>query len=155
MRTDNPGILTIIISGLFLLNLSCSPQSCMDETEALVKSSFFEYTSLEATAPDSLTLHGLEMDSLIYLKSAAVQTGKFPLNPSSDNCEFIIKINGITDTISFRYSSYPHLVSKECGYTFYHNLNTAPSHTINIIDSISLINSKITTTNEENIQIFY
>lgn len=155
MRTDNTGILTIIISGLFLLTLSCSPQSCIDETEALLKSSFFEYTTLEAAAPDSLTLHGLEMDSLIYLKSLAVQPGKFPLNPSSDNCVFILKINGITDTIVFRYSSYPHLVSKECGYTFYHNLDTAPLHTMNIIDSISVINSKITTTNEENIQIFY
>jgi predicted nucleic-acid-binding Zn-ribbon protein len=155
MRTDNTGILTIILSGFFLLSLSCSPQSCIDETEALLKSSFYDYTTLEVSAPDSLTLHGMEADSLIYIKSASVKTGKFPLNPSSDNCVFIIKINGITDTIAFRYNSYPHLVSKECGYTFYHNLDTIPSHTMNIIDSISVTNNNITTANEENIQIFY
>ena len=55
----------------------------------------------------------------------------------NQGCKFVIRINGINDTIEFIYSSYTHLLSKECGYTFSYNLDTA-IHSINIIDSISI-----------------
>lgn len=155
MRKYNPGIIPVMLSVLFLFSVSCSSLTCYEETEALLKASFNNYTTLAADAPDSLTLHGLNMDSLLYSKAAAIQPAKFPLNPATDTCAFIIRINGVTDTIIFRYSSYPHYVSKECGYTFNHELDSTPVHTKNNIDSISLIKSKITTANEENIRIFY
>ena len=69
-------------------------------------------------------------------------------------CKFIIRINGTDDTIEFRYSGYLHLISKECGYTWYYNLDTA-LHSFNIIDSLSFSKKTITTLSEENIQIYY
>ena len=69
-------------------------------------------------------------------------------------CKFVIRINGINDTLEFSYSSYTYLLSKECGYTFFFTLDTV-IHSSNIIDSISIEKKTITTFNEENMRIFY
>jgi hypothetical protein len=83
-----------------------------------------------------------------------VQPALLPLNASAGSCIYVIRINGLNDTIQFLYSNYPHLISKECGYTFYHILDL-PVYTQNNIDTILIINRSITTANEENIRIFY
>ena len=106
-------------------------------------------------APDSLTLYGLDMDTVkIYDKTAKLLTALIPLNAAVNNCIFIIRINGITDTLDLQYTGYPQLLSKECGYTYFFNLDTT-AYTTNAIDSISVIKLNITTHNEENIRIFY
>jgi hypothetical protein len=157
MRKYIPGNLNIFLSGLILFLFSCTPESCLEETNAFVKASFYLSKTNKSTAPDSLTLYGMNMEtSKIYNKSLRVQPALIPLNTKTDKCIFMIKINGITDTLYFVYSSYPHLVSKECGYTFYHNLiSDSLTFTTNIIDSIDIRKSAITTINEENLRIFY
>jgi hypothetical protein len=150
-----PRNLIIILSGAILLALSCTPVPCYDETEAFMKASFYSNETKKAQPPDSLTLYGIGKDSsLLYDKKYKVEPALFPLNSSADRCSFVIKINGITDTLELRYTSFPHLISKECGYSFYHNLDTI-THTKHTIDYIYIAKSKITTVNEENIRIFY
>jgi hypothetical protein len=151
------GILIIIISGILLSFCSCVPQSCFEETEAFVKISFFKKSLNKLQPPDSITMYGLNMEtSKIYKKALNVQPVLVPLNSSTDSCVIIIKINNeINDTIKFRYSSYPHLISKECGYSFYHNLDTVRSFTKHAIIDMYYANKNITTVNEENVRIFY
>jgi hypothetical protein len=153
MRKFIPESLLIILPGTILFLLSCTAGSCFEETESYLKASFYNNTTL--TAPDSLTLYGLNTDSLIYNNTASVQPALIPLNASTESCTFGIQINGVTDTIEFQYSSYPHLISKECGYTFYHQLDTLPKFTKHIIKDIYTGNKTITNLNVENIRIFY
>ena len=144
----------IIFSGILLL-LSCTPEACFEETNAFLKASLYDNETKKVRPPDSLTLYGLDMDTnKLYNKTRSVQPALFPLNSSEGDCTFIIRINGITDTVSFHYTSYPHLISKECGYTFYHTLDTF-FYTKNTIDYIYRNNNSITTLNEENIRIYY
>jgi hypothetical protein len=153
MRIFIKGNLFIVLPGIILLLLSCTPSSCLEETESYLKASFYRNTT--PIAPDSLTLNGLNNDSLIYTNKASVQPALIPLNSSTDSCIFIMRINGVTDTIEFRYSSYPHLISKECGYTYYHQLDTLLKFTKHIIKDIYIGNMTITNLNVENIRIFY
>jgi hypothetical protein len=141
---------------LILVQLySCSPGSCLDETESKVKATFYSKATLKPLAPDSVTLYGVNMDTLfIYNKTIDLKTAEFPLYASASDCKFVMRINGINDTIEFRYDSSTHLLSKECGFTFYFDIDTA-INSINIIDSISFIKKSITTFNEENMRIFY
>jgi hypothetical protein len=60
----------------------------------------------------------------------------------------------MNDTVTYKYSSSLHLISKECGYSFFFNVDTV-FYTRNIIDSVSLTKKSITTFNEENMRIFY
>jgi hypothetical protein len=147
-------------SGLILIMLlitgnSCTPLSCFDETEAFMKASFYNNETKKLQTPDSVTMYGLNMaSSPIYKKSTGVQPAYLPLNSSAENCTMIIRINGINDTLKIKYTSYPHLISKECGVAFFHSIDTI-IHTTNIINYIYLSKGTITTTNEENIRIFY
>ncbi len=145
----------IVIAGCTGLLMSCAPEACFEETISYLKASFYSNTTKQKVTPDSLTLFGLDLQTdKIYNKAAQVQPALFPLNVTADTCTFVIRINGVSDTIQFLYSSYPHLISKECGYTFYHTLDTF-AYTKNTIDYIYRSSDNITTLNEENIRIFY
>lgn len=153
-------VIRIILFLLFwifgLLICSCAPEACLEETESMLKASLFDNDTKKKASPDSLTLFGLnhEEDKL-YDRSQGVQQALFPLDPSSENCTFIIRIDSISDTITFRYTSNPRLISKECGYTVNFNLIDTPFYTRNAIDHIYTAKRKITTYNEENLRIFY
>jgi hypothetical protein len=149
------GILITIAAGCSIFLNSCSLKSCFDVTESKVNTGFYSKETGKAVPPDSLTLFGMNMDtSKIYNKVLAPETVQFPLYASDTSVKFIIKINGIDDTLEFRYSSYIHLISKECGYTWYYTLDTA-LHSFNIIDSLSFSKKTITTLSEENMRIYY
>ncbi|HUX95861.1 MAG TPA: DUF6452 family protein [Bacteroidales bacterium] len=154
MRRPLKAFAVIIISGFYLLQSSCLDLSCIDETEAYVKAGFYSYSSYKPTIPDSLSLSGVNKDLFIYDKEKITPPVLIPLNDTTNNSLFVIKINGITDTIEFLYWSYPHLISKECGYSMFHTVDTI-FYTKHSIDSISLINENITTSNVENISIYY
>jgi hypothetical protein len=147
--------LATILTGIFLVLVSCTPGSCFEETNAYVKASMYLTSTGKLLAPDSLTLYGTGMAAnKIYDKKPGVKQALIPLNSSTASCGFIIMINGITDTITFTYTSYPHLLSKECGYTFYHTIDE-PVFTKNNIDKVTIIKNTITTLREENIRIYY
>lgn len=149
------GSLIIFLSGLGLMLFSCTPLSCIEETEAFVKASLYDKLLNKLHAPDSLTMYGLDLDTnKLYNKTLNVQPALIPLNASTDSCTYIMRMNGITDTLKFWYNSYPHLISKECGYTFYHVLDSL-AFTNHLIDTIIIRNRIITTINEENLRIFY
>jgi hypothetical protein len=155
MRKLISGSLIIIVPVIILLQLSCTTGSCFEETECYVKVSFYNNVTKTLHAPDSLTLYGLNNDSLVYNNNFNIQPALIPLNASTDSCTFVIKINGITDSIEFRYNSSPHLISKECGYTFYHHLDTVFSIKHHAIKDIFTSNKTVTNLNVENIRIFY
>lgn len=147
-------ILFSLIIILLLQAGSCVPQACLDEMEANAKASFYATGTGKLQTPDSVTLYGLGRDtSKIYDKASKVQTIEIPLDAGSDTCRFILKINGITDTVTLIYASYPHLVTKECGYTYYHTVDQIINTRIGVDFLIN--NRNITTANEENIRIFY
>jgi hypothetical protein len=138
-----------------LLFAACSPQPCYQETYASVKAYFYVTGTGAAGKADTVTLYAVGRDtSKIYDNSKSLKSISFPLDASADSCRLILKLNHYTDTITLYYRSYVHLLSKECGYTFYHVLTGEPRHTNSNLDYL-IINRNITTVNEENIRIFY
>lgn len=155
MRKIISGSLILLAAGCFILGLSCTPEACFEETNSFVKASLYDNVTKKLKSPDSLTVYGLNRDSSrIYSKEKGVQPALFPLDGSSTNCTFVVRINGVNDTITFSYTSYPHLISRECGYTLFHNIDT-PFYTKHSIDYIFTGLKNITTENVENIRIFY
>ncbi len=148
-----------IIPGFFILcvlalSVACTPGSCFEETNAFLKASFYLNSTGKPLAPDSLTLYGIGKDTARYKKTQGVKSALIPLDASARRCGFVIRINGVNDTISFAYSTFVHLISKECGYTYYHGLDSVVS-TRNIIDTIQIKLRTITTLDAPNIFIYY
>ena len=145
----------LFTAGLLFWLTSCLDTECIDETRAYVKVSFYDYDTIKVASPDSLTLFGVGNSVKIYDNRKKIALpALMPLKDSDNETEFIIEINGTTDTIRFAHSNYLHLISKECGYSMYHTLDTV-YFTTNGIDSISLTNKDITLKNIENVAIFY
>ena len=143
---------------LFLLLITfvyrCAPPPCSSETNSTVKAYFYKTGTGTSITADSVTLYGIGRDtSKIYDKTPGLKSINFPLFAESDSCSFFVKLNKLTDTVTFYYSSYTHLISKECGYTFFHTLDSV-KHNNSILD-YQIRNNSITTFNEENIRIFY
>jgi hypothetical protein len=152
-RKTSVSIASLITGILFLT--TCTPMSCLEETNAFLKTTFYNNITGKVLPPDSLTLFGAGKDSAkLYNKAIKPTKVQFPLDVAAGSSTFIIKINGEVDTITITYSTYPHLISKECGYTFYHTIDT-PAFTANIIKQIEIKKNTVTTLNEENIRIFY
>jgi hypothetical protein len=148
----------LYITSLFLVALSavfssCSPEACFEETNAFLKATFYSNETKEKKTPDSLTVTGIGIQDKLYNKQSGVQPCLLPLDASAGTCSFVIKINDVSDTISFIYTSYPHLISKECGYSFYHRLDTFFCKNASFY--IYRSSDNVTTANEENIRIFY
>jgi hypothetical protein len=133
----------------------CTPQACQEEPKSLVNATFFKNGTDSIKAPDSLTVYGVGKDTnKIYDKSRALKTIQIPLDASKGTSAFVFITNGIIDTLTLTYTSYPHLVSRECGYIYFHTLD---SYTVTgvAVDTIIFMKRSITTSNEENIRIFY
>ena len=148
-------VLQLILLSVLVQLFACSTGSCLEETEAKVKATFYSMETNKALAPDSVSLYGINMDTLkIYDKSLKLNSVEFPLYAAETDRKLVLRINGINDTIEFTYNSYTALLSKECGYTYFYNLDTV-FYSGNIIKSISIVKNSITTFNEENMRIFY
>lgn len=157
IRVRGSVFLIMFTSLLVLLSHNhCTPESCFEETNSFVKVIFYSDTTNNLAPPDSLTVYGIGVDTVrLYDKRANVQPALLPLDASDGNSVFVIRINGITDTITFNYTTYPHLISQECGYSFYHTIVDDPLYSRNIIKEIITKNRNVTTLNEENISIYY
>lgn len=155
MKKLRKTIFAVLFTGSLLGQFSCTPVACFDETNAFLKASFYLDSTRTQTIPDSVTLYGAGMDtSKIYEARENLKQALIPLNASASNCSLVFRINGIYDTITAWYSTYPHLISEACGYSFYHKLDSL-KNTNHIITKIIVINKNITNLSEDNIHIYY
>lgn len=138
-----------------MLLFACTSEACLEQTESYLKASLYSYSTKRILAPDSLTVRGPGMDTtFIYNKSRKISLMKLPLRADSETTTFVVTINDISDTVAIRHTSYPHLISRECGYTWYHDIEP-PSWSNNAIDSVWLRFDVVTNNDEENIRIYY
>jgi len=149
------GFRITVLVFLTLLSAACSEQACYDDTDPLVNVILLESGTGAAKKSVSLKITGLGFPSPVDLVTeTSVAKFSVPLNPAAETSVMVIVLNGIADTATVSYSNFLHLVSPECGYTFYsviQNLNT----THNIIDSLIIENKNITVDGERNMRLFY
>ena len=147
----------LYITGFCLLFFSCeSEESCEQSTVSVLNAGFYSIPDSipESTTVDNFTIYGIgREDSLIYDQASSVGSFDLPLSPSSDTTGFVFTLGTETDTIIFLYSREFHLLSMECGFTTYYYIERI-DNTLNAIDSISVVNEKVTTGDDENIQIY-
>jgi len=145
----------LYIVALSFLLTSCFDAECIDETEAYVKVSLYSYETKKIASPDSITLYGVGSETKIYDNNKVFTSpALMPLKSYDNESTFVIEINGTTDTIRIIHSNFLNLISKECGYSMYHTIDTI-YFTAKGIDSVSVTNKEITVKNIENVAIFY
>ncbi len=147
----------LFITGFCLLFFSCeSEESCEQSTVSALNAGFYTIVDSlpESTKIDNFTVYGIgRADSLIYDQASSVGNFILPLSPSCDTTGFVFTLGAETDTVIFLYSRELHLLSMECGFVTYYYIEKI-DNTSNTIDSVIVVNEKVTTGNDENIQIY-
>ena len=155
MNFRRVGLLYITV--FCLLFFSCeSDESCEQATVSLLNAGFYTIVDSipESTSVDNFTVYGIGgADSLIYDKVSSVGSFDLSLSPSCDTSGFVLTFGAATDTVTFLYSHELQLLSMECGFATYYYIERI-INTSNIIDSVSVVNEKVTTGDDENIQIY-
>ncbi len=134
---------------------SCSVQPCYEETDPLMNTLLLASGTGESATADSLRVRGVSAtDTVEFVDERNATSFSLPLDPASDLSLFYITVNGIHDTAVIYYTRLPHLVSPECGYTFF-NTVTGVSTTHNIIDTLIIENSKVDLDGKKNLHLFF
>lgn len=103
---------------------------------------------------DSLTVKGLDSDSLIYNNSKKVKSIALPLRIGNTETAFEFRINNITDTLYFQHSNNDqYFISLECGCVVAHEILRI-STTAHFSDSIIINNKDVNNIETTHIQIF-
>lgn len=153
----------ILISFLFMA--SCLNEEVCEDVEVLPVRIGFYQLDTTATVPPRLTLStlsvgGLGVENLLLDSAANISQISIPLNSITDSCAFVLRMpdvlgntTNLNDTIWFNYTRQPVLISMDCGFVTFYNIQRV-RHTNNIIDSLVVDDSNVRNTLNEHIKIF-
>ena len=152
----------IYISFALLLTsffMSCSDDACNLETESLLKTEILviDTNLTKLNFLDSLSLYSPDWpDSIHYLDEGSENNLYFMLSPNSDSTEIIFtsKSHPLNDTILFFHQSEIIFLSPECGFVINYKIDSLVSTSYNI-DSLTLLNSNITSNENGHLQIYF
>ncbi len=107
-----------------------------------------------AATIDTLSIAGLgRQDQPIYDMAEDVSLVELPLNPSATTSAFVLSFGRETDTLWVTYQSELHMISAECGFTLFFEIQQL-EHTAHHIVSVSLANPYVTNVFDDHVQIF-
>jgi hypothetical protein len=156
-------ILPAIFSWIFLP--SCVNEEICEDLETVPVRMGFYYVDEEEDEPqvlpiDSIYIHGLNNDSIIYDYRRDVSRIELPLNAAANTTAFLLYFPAppeiahlVKDTIWFTYEVKPTLISMECGFASFFELIEV-SHSNMMIDSISIEETSVNNNLDEHIKIF-
>lgn len=97
MKKFRKTIFAVLFTGSLLVQFSCAPVACFDETNAFLKASFYLDSTRAQTTPDSVTLYGTGMDTnKIYEAKENLKQALIPLNASTSNCSWFLELMAYT-----------------------------------------------------------
>ncbi|MFC2098357.1 DUF6452 family protein [Bacteroidota bacterium] len=148
----------LLIAAIYLCHACNDEGACTEEDlVSRVNAGFYVRDSLEErdTTLNYVTFYGLlRPDSIIYDAALGIRRIKFPLpHEPNEQSIFIFQVDTEIDTIRIWHQPKLVLVSYACGFTTTHDIFWL-SYGSNIIDTISVKNSIVNLTDEQNLRIY-
>lgn len=140
---------------------ACSSSGCLDNGSAIPLAGFYDSATGKSVALDILDIHaaGAPNDSLMLGAGTRATQVYLPFTPAATEVRWAIDyrqegLEGISDTITFRYSSLPYFASDECGAMYYYRVEQT-EWTSRLIDSVTVIDPLISNVERERIRIYF
>ncbi len=156
-------ITLLFVSGLAVFSSCINEEVCEDVSSLPVRIGFYMTDTLNEENPvaiNNLTIYGMGNDSLLYNNNDEVASIELPLNATEDSCAFIFQYSNAqdsiivpNDTIWFDYQRKPNLISMDCGFVTFYEINEI-DYTRNVIDSVNVDDPNISNSLDEHIKIF-
>lgn len=141
----------------------CNTAGCTDNRNSLPLAGFASSTTLRNISIDSVRIAGIGApgDSALNRPYQPTSSVYLPLRSTAQTTSFEFRYMqkqlaaiGLSDTLTFNYTSEPRFVSEECGAMYVYHI-TSLTHTRWMIDSVAILDSTITNLDIERIKIFY
>lgn len=135
---------------------ACTPdEQCRKESIINMEITFYNDSTLQKASVDSITIYGVDNDSILYNNQKSVSSVALPLQKTKNETQYVFTNGTYTDTLTIEHTNTDNFISIECGCFVYHNITNVYSQKT-WIDSIAIINPDVTTTNyeDEHLQIF-
>lgn len=135
---------------------ACTPDDqCRKESIVNMEITFYNDSTLKKASVDSITIYGVDNDSILYNNQKSVSSVALPLQKTKNETQYVFTNGKYTDTLTIQHTNSDNFISIECGCFVYHNITDVHSKKT-WIDSIAVINPDVTTTNyeDEHLQIF-
>ena len=149
-----------IILGLFLLTLvGCGEGSCDDNGSAVPLAWFYESGTTSRAAASNLTVNAIGAPGdTILIKNSTTNELHLPLRVSTERTLWRLTFMTtdsifVSDTITFAYRPIEYFANVECGAMYYFDLQQVTT-THNIIDSVRVVNPRVTNVEQVNLHIF-
>jgi hypothetical protein len=135
----------------------CQDEPCNKTLESLVGADILtldeQGSKIDSTLSNFSAYANERRDSLLYDSAQNVNSLLIPLCPDKDKCTYIFSIDSLKDTLQFYYTRDFKLVSQDCGFQAVYELDTIHFTKWNI-DSVSIINSTVQSSDEKHLEIY-
>ncbi|MDE5807012.1 MAG: hypothetical protein K2H76_02780 [Muribaculaceae bacterium] len=143
----------------------CATDECYDNRNALPYAGFYGVMDgkMSSISVDSLRVYGIGApgDSILSEGKRAIANLYLPFRIDSDTTSYVFKLINkaydeyeIADTVTFVYSREARFVSSACGASYIYTIKDIRNTGL-LIDSISVLDGRITNSDIENIQIYF
>jgi len=134
---------------------SCNNDNCSGNGSGLPLAAFYNGTNQVTIS--NLTVYGIDApnDSDIINNTSASQV-YLPFRITDTTTKYVLEYNDTlleNDTITFNYDIIPYFESRECGAMYNFNI-TSCEYTDNLIDSVVVLNPRITNSDVVSINIY-
>lgn len=140
---------------MFIFSISCvEEETCRESKEVVLQASLLASGTKNTKAIDSITISGLDNDSVLYNNRKLVSKLTLPLKNQDDLSIFVCKFNTVYDTLMVFHTNKEYFISFACGTIITHEIDTVLT-TNNYIKSITISQKTVNTANVQHIQIFH
>ncbi|HEY9560227.1 MAG TPA: DUF6452 family protein, partial [Anseongella sp.] len=148
-------VATLGLAGFCLLLGACDESACDTSTRTAIQLKFYSRTT-DSIPRDTVVERDLEgiygigrEDSVLY-EGALLSVVTLPLPLEGDSCRFVLEFPTTSDTLSLTFDRQLRYISKGCGFVTWFTITDAEI-TGNAVRNITIVESSVTTSNEENI----
>lgn len=155
MRIKILGILTFVI-GL----AACQPDTTCRQSINIACGVILQGTAIDSvgemtefTSWDSVSVQGVENDSILYNNAYMVSRLLLPLHVDTNLTAYTILWHEDTDTLYIRHTNTMKFISMACGCAIYHVIDSA-WYSGSRIDSVKIVNSTVEAVAQDNIRVY-
>ncbi|MCM1452780.1 MAG: DUF6452 family protein, partial [Clostridium sp.] len=141
----------------------CNTNGCLENRNSVPLAGFYSDATHRLITVDSLQItgEGMPEDDPLLDAGSRVNQVYLPMRSTHQSTTWVFSYKQkeldfpeLNDTLSFDYESTPYFAGNECGVVYYYDI-THMEYTTHLIDSVAIIDSLVTNTDLERIQIYF
>jgi len=149
----------ILLELVLVGGVACNENDCSMTNVALARFDFLSGTGKSVTTTSEITVTGFittetgetKTDTLF---NKSTSTFSLPLSYTKATTYVLHHSDAIRDTIWLTHDNIPYVADIDCGFMMFYQI-TSVRHTTNALDSIKLVNPKVTNEEKKNFNIYF